>query len=276
MPTPELAAFPCRLCGESGLSLYYTLGRDARFRYYRCNRCSLVNYDLSTGLDQTQYEVTRVDPRDDSLTFNHDKDQSFASLSRYVQPPGRLLDIGCGNGRLLYIAKRAGWQVKGLELSAKMAESVRQELDVEVTVGNFLEVSPSADDANAFDVVILRHVLEHLPDPLLTMDRITALLKPDGYLLLEMPNVEAMTKKWSRFVVGAGLYTRKFPTDFMAGHCNEYSLQSMRFLARKTGYRLAHWETYSRKPLPNWFYNRVPIGNKARALLRQAAAASAT
>jgi len=266
-----IAEFPCRLCGASGLRLYYTLGNDRRFKYYQCPNCSLVNYDLSTGLDQTQYEVTHVDPRDDSQEYNLDKDQSYRSLCRDVRPPGRLLDIGCGNGRLLYLAKCDGWSVKGLELSENMADFVGAELGVDVTVGNFLEVAPAADDAVAYDVVVLRHVIEHLPDPLVAMEKISAYLKLGGHLLLEMPNIESMTKKWSRFVVGAGLHVRKFGDDFMAGHCNEFCRESTHFLADKTGYRLVRWESYSSKPLADWFYNRVPIGSKARALLRRVA-----
>ncbi len=265
----EFADFPCRVCGETGLRLYYTLGSDGRFKYYRCPNCALVNYDLSTGLDQAQYEVTCVDPTEDTLKFNRDKDQSFRALSRFVSPPGRLLDIGCGNGRLLCMAQRAGWDVKGLELSANMAEYVREKLGVEVIVGNFLEVVPEAGDAGAFDVVILRHVIEHLPDSLDAMARIRAYLRSGGHLMLEMPNIESMTKKWSRFVVGAGLYRRRFAEDFMAGHCNEFCKKSMRFLAEKTGYELVLWESYSSKPLTNWFYNRIPVGSKARALLRR-------
>ncbi len=251
------------------MHLYYTLGSDGRYRYYKCPNCSLVNYDLATGLDQTQYEATHVDPRDDSLRFNRDRDQSFHALQRDVSQYGRLLDIGSGNGRLLYLAQQAGWDVMGLELSPSMAKFVHDELGVEVLVANFLDPTPELERAGTFDVVVLRHVLEHLPDPLLAMEKIGALLNPGGYLMLEMPNIEAMTKRWSRFIVGTGLYKRKFRPDFLAGHCNEYSLPSIRFLAAKTGFELIRWETYSMKPLPNWFYNRVPIGNKARALLQQ-------
>ena len=264
-----IADFPCRLCAASGLILYYTLGSDGRFKYYKCPNCALVNYDLSTGLDQTQYEASHVDARDDTLRFNQIRDQSFHALQRDIRPPGRLLDIGSGNGRLLYLAQNAGWEVMGLELSSSMADFVGEELGIRVLVANFLDPTPELERAGTFDVVVLRHVLEHLPDPLLTMEKIGALLKPDGYLLLEMPNIEAMTKKWSRFIVGTGLYKRKFPADFMAGHCNEYSRQSTNFLAAQTGFRVVRWETYSMKPLPNWFYNRVPIGNKARVLLRR-------
>jgi SAM-dependent methyltransferase len=264
----EIAEFPCRLCQTPGLRLYYTLGNEGQCKYYQCPNCGLVNYDLATGLDQTQYEATHVDPRDDSLRFNQERDQSFDALQRDVQPPGRLLDIGSGNGRLLYRARQAGWEVMGLELSTGMADFVTAELGIDVLVADFLAPTHELESVGQFDVVVLRHVLEHLPDPLLTMEKLRALIKPDGHLLLEMPNIEAMTKKWSRFVVNAGLYKRKFSDDFMAGHCNEYSRRSMNFLAAKAGFDLVRWETYSMKPLPNWFYNRVPIGNKARALLR--------
>ena len=172
-----MASFSCRLCGHDDLRLYYTLGNDGRFKYYKCGSCTLVNYDLATGLDQTQYEASHLDPLDDSLKFNHDKDHSFAFLSQFVSPPGRLLDVGCGNGRLLYAAQRAGWDVKGLELSPSMAEWVRGKLNIDVDVGNFLDLPPGSDDLGAYDAVVLHHVIEHLPDSLLAMEKIGALLK---------------------------------------------------------------------------------------------------
>jgi SAM-dependent methyltransferase len=86
---PDHVAFPCRLSGGKGLALSYT----RKF----------------------------VDPADDQQPRNHDNDQAFYFLSRQVPTPGRPLDIGCGNGRLLLMAKRQGWRVKGLELSAAFA-----------------------------------------------------------------------------------------------------------------------------------------------------------
>ena len=41
-----IADFPCRVCGATDMRLYYTLGRDRRFRHYQCPNCALVNYDL--------------------------------------------------------------------------------------------------------------------------------------------------------------------------------------------------------------------------------------
>jgi SAM-dependent methyltransferase len=110
-------SFRCRLCGGRDLALDSALGKDGRFRYYKCAGCGLVNHELATGLDQDRYTAVTIDPRDDRDPRNRDKDQSFAFLARHLRRPGRRLDIGCGNGRLLYLAKRAGWHVAGLELS---------------------------------------------------------------------------------------------------------------------------------------------------------------
>jgi SAM-dependent methyltransferase len=266
----QAADFACRLCGGRDLRLYFTLGNDGRYRYYRCATCALVNYDLSAGIDQEQYTCEFVDPMDDRARANLDKDQSFAFLARHVSPPARLLDIGCGTGRLLYLAKRAGWTVKGLELSASMAERVRERLGVEVMVGDFLQLDPAPADRQAYDVVCLRHVIEHLPDSLGAMARIGALLRPGGYFLAEMPNVEALAKKWLRLSTRLGLHRRRFPAGFVAGHCNEFCRESFEFLLHRAGFRLVRWETYSKKPLANWILNRVPVGTKARALAQRA------
>jgi SAM-dependent methyltransferase len=167
------------------------------------------------------------------------------------------------------LAKRAGWKVKGLELSSDMAEFVHRRVGVEVQVADFMDMEPDPDDLGRYDLVVLRHVIEHLPDSVLAMSKISRLMKPDGFLLLEMPNIEGFTMKWSRAVVKLGLYKRRFARDYKAGHCNEFCRESMHYLARQTGFSVVRWETYSMKRIPNWFYNRVHIGNKARALLRR-------
>lgn len=265
---PVRASFPCRLCGGEDLVLYYTLGNSGQCRYYRCRGCGLVNYDLSGGLDQTQYATERVDPTDDGNRRNRDNDQAFRFLSRLV-PPGRILDIGCGNGRLLWAARRAGWQAKGLELSPELARYAAERTGVEVMTGDFLSTDPAPEDRGAYDVVSLRHVLEHLPYPLEAMKRIRSLLKPGGYLLVEMPNIEGWSKRWVRFIVNTGVHRRQFPADFAAGHCCEYSRRSFGELLRRCDFELVRWETYTKKPWANWFLNHVPIGTKARALARR-------
>ncbi|MEZ5566542.1 MAG: class I SAM-dependent methyltransferase [Gammaproteobacteria bacterium] len=269
MVIPQSPDFRCRLCDSDGLYLYYTLGNQRECRYYKCPGCGLVNYDLSGGLEQEQYTRKLVDPADDREARNRDNDQAFHFLRRHAPAPGRLLDIGCGNGRLLLTAQQHGWQVKGLELSAEMAAFAAERVGCEVLTDNFLDLEVAAADREAFDVVSLRHVLEHLPDPLLAMSKISALLRPGGLFLAEMPNVEGLSKRWVRFSERSGLHDRQFPEDFAAGHACEYSRQSFGILMDRAGFELTRWETYSKKPLANWLLSRWPIGTKARALARK-------
>jgi 2-polyprenyl-3-methyl-5-hydroxy-6-metoxy-1,4-benzoquinol methylase len=264
------ATFPCRLCDGEDLFLYYAQGNDGRFRYYKCRQCGLVNLDLANGLDQEQYTEQWIDPTDDGRRQHRDIDASFEFLTRYVQGPKRLLDIGCGNGRMLHLARRAGWSVKGIELSPKAAEAVRRTLGVDVVAADFLSVAPTREDLERYDVICLRHVLEHLPDSRLAMQKIRAMLRPDGHVLLEMPNIEGFDKRLKRWINDHGFHRRRFADDFIAGHCNEFCREPFEYLLGLTGFRLIRWETYSKKPLSNFLFNRIHIGNKARALIQRA------
>jgi SAM-dependent methyltransferase len=117
--------------------------------------------------------------------------------------------------------------------------------------------------------VSLRHVLEHLPYPNLAMEKISGLLKPGGYLLIEVPNIEGWGKRWVRFSARTGLHKRSFAPDLVPGHVCEYSRQSFDALMERSGYRLLRWETYTKKKLGNWLLARLPVGTKARALAQR-------
>ncbi len=259
------ADFACRLCGKNDLSLYFCLGNRDEFKYYRCPNCGLVNYDLAAGIDQEQY-TEFIDPNDDCAERNHDKDDTWRFIEKHMPVPGSYLDIGSGSGRLLCLAKRSGWSVKGLELSPEMAKHASESTGVEVRAMNFLECEPRPDDK--YDLVSLRHVIEHLPDSQLAMKKIKLLLKPGGHALLEFPNVESANKRLKRWAVRSGLYNRKFKEGFVPGHCNEFCRASFEYLLEQTGFTLVRWETYSSTPITNLLYNAIHIGNKARALIR--------
>ena len=267
MAKPKLR---CRLCDGDELSLSYVQGNAGQFRYFRCAECGLVNLDLANGIDQTQCHEVFHDPTDDESGFDRMLDASFAFIEKHVPGARSLCDIGCGNGRLLYLAQQAGWNAFGLELTEAFARKTAETLGVEVAAADFLDYDPPPPHAEAYDVVCLRHVLEHLPDSRLAMQKISALLKPGGHALLEFPNVDGFDKRLKRFVASKGLYKSRYRDHFMPGHCNEFCRRSFEFLLARTGFELVRWETYSKKPLSNFIYRRLHIGNKARALIRKA------
>jgi len=103
---------------------------------------------------------------------------------------GRLLDVGFGDGTFLKYMSERGWATFGLERSELYLHLGRR-----ISGGSRLRrVSSKAHEGPAayFDVITLWQVLEHVEDPLLLMKRLRRMLKPDGVLIISVPNFESM------------------------------------------------------------------------------------
>lgn len=257
----------CRLCGGDRLVVWMREGRNRDLLYYKCRDCSLWNYDLDCGTDQTQFTEEYVSASDAGHRYIRHNRRSWEFLKRYVPRPGSIIDIGCGPGGLLYFAREDGWRVRGMELSEDTARTIREEQGIEVDAGNFLELENKG--TSQYDVVVLRHVLEHLPDSVLAMRKIGELLKDNGIALLEFPNTRSYSYAMKRFLKNRGLKNKRFPEDWRPGHVNEFCQKTFRILLDKTGFELVVWRTYSNKPVMNMFYRYLPIASKARAIVRK-------
>ena len=112
--------------------------------------------------------------------------QPVRLLERAGLPRGaRVLDAGAGGGRLVAALARRGHDAYGIEPSARSRErALRAGLDVRAETLH-------EHDASGLDAVVLWHVLEHLDDPLGALERLRAWLKPDGLVLLGVPNRES-------------------------------------------------------------------------------------
>jgi 2-polyprenyl-3-methyl-5-hydroxy-6-metoxy-1,4-benzoquinol methylase len=261
----------CRLCGDDRLKLHYTQGNNGEFKFYRCSACGLVNYDLSTGLDTQKYAASFIDPHDEQIIANRAQTKTYQFIKKHITTRGTLLDIGCGNGRLLYLAHNDGWKVHGLELSPFLARSIEKKLGITVHPVDFLDYH--TDRQEEYDAIVLRHVLEHLPDPVLAFQKINSLLKLNGHGVLEFPNIAAWDLRTKRFLQRIGLHKKRYRNDYRPGHCNEFARGSFSHLAKKTGFKIILWETYSHRPLPNTLFKHLHIGNKARVIIKKYAAA---
>jgi 2-polyprenyl-3-methyl-5-hydroxy-6-metoxy-1,4-benzoquinol methylase len=111
----------------------------------------------------------------------------FSPSLRYLRklPPGRLLDVGCGNGAFLADAAEHGWQVYGQEFDAKAAEVANKSSGAEVRLGDLLEVG---FEHSSFDAITLSNVLEHLHNPREIVTEACRLLKPGGTFVSISPN----------------------------------------------------------------------------------------
>ena len=255
----------CKLCGASDLPLFYAQGDRRQFRFYRCPRCRLVVYDTRAGVNQEKYVLSRVDPEAPTRQ-NRAHRQTYAFIRRHATPPGTLLDLGCGDGTVLWLARRDGWMVKGTELFAEQAALVRDTLGLDVEAA---DITSYVGRPMAYDVVVLTHVLEHLPDPVGALRKICDLLKPGGVGVLEFPNIDAFDARLRRLLERLRLHRRHYAAAYVPGHVQEFCRAAFSFAAERAGLALEVWETYAVNPWKYALFRRVPIGNKARVLVRR-------
>lgn len=104
---------------------------------------------------------------------------------------GRLLDIGCGNGAFLLRAKDMGWDVVGCEPDCQAVATCRDQR-LEVVNGDAFHYELAEC---SFDAVTMSHVIEHVSDPRLLLQRVFDLLRPGGVLWLALPNPESIGLK---------------------------------------------------------------------------------
>lgn len=107
---------------------------------------------------------------------------------RRFPKPGRLLDVGCGNGTFLMRAREMGWDVIGCEPDAKAVTACHAQ-GLDVIQG---DVFSPALDGQRFDVLTISHVLEHVADPRALLKRANALMYPGGVLWIAIPNTGSL------------------------------------------------------------------------------------
>lgn len=113
----------------------------------------------------------------------------FYSLDKpFFVEGGRLLDVGCGNGRYLGTMRTLGWDVQGVELSE---DGHRACMNAGLNVFHG-DLHTAAFENDSFDVITVRHVIEHISTPKPLIAELARILKPNGKLMIETPNSDSL------------------------------------------------------------------------------------
>ncbi|MDG2537164.1 class I SAM-dependent methyltransferase [Dyella jiangningensis] len=149
--------------------------------------------------------------------------QQLDYFYRYLPArPGRLLDVGCGNGVFLTRARAAGWSTQGIEPDPK-AVAAAQRAGLDVAEGTL----DSCPGLGLFDVVTASHVIEHVHDPLAFLRQIHDRLRPGGQLWLATPNAGSLGHR----VFGKAWRGLEPPR-----HMTVFSLPALRLLLEQAGF----------------------------------------
>ncbi|MEM7411951.1 MAG: class I SAM-dependent methyltransferase [Myxococcota bacterium] len=198
--SPDDADARCPQCGSDARHLRY---RITDFRVYDCASCGVVylwpqiDDDTVRELFQTlytegegsvpelktYYDFTYHDRPDNPLVDQYER--WLDSIERERQP-GKLLDIGCGTGLFLAVARRRGWEPYGVDDCVEATSHARDHFGLDVWNGQFTEFA--AREGLRFDAVTMWDVIEHARDPVGLLRAARSVLEPAGVVAVSTPN----------------------------------------------------------------------------------------
>jgi SAM-dependent methyltransferase len=177
--------------------------------------------------------------------LKRDRYSSHSVILSYLQDGRgkRLLDVGAAQGDMAQLLAHRGYEVTAVEGDPGLAAIARTKCS-NVVVANLDE--PIADWGGPFDVLVYGDVLEHLKDPLTVLININRQLKPDGVVVVSVPN---SAHAWVRLqmLVGRFDYAERGILD--KTHLRFFTLKSFHRLLEEAGLQLVQLRT-TPAPLP--------------------------
>jgi len=202
----------CALCGADNAALLFELGGHSSHGVYvngvyrrvagresvvRCRDCGLVYVNprfveapgiavYSAEEEMTYYQMTQADRRVGNAEL-------LQQIEGRLARPGRLLDVGCGDGLLLSQAQLQGWEAWGLEVSGRLVAQIRARHNpARIFHGALTDAAyPTAH----FDAVVLCNVIEHLRDPGHVVAEIARITRPGGFVAVHTPNIDSLAAR---------------------------------------------------------------------------------
>jgi SAM-dependent methyltransferase len=257
----EKKALTCSLCGGKTKILFdtrdyrrpqavesHSIGWCDECRYGRINR-ELDPVEVSEFYDIDYYtHGTSVESkRDESIlerilthiAWRLDGGQDFSPSE--VGIPGRLMDIGCGEGLNMKNLKSAGFDVVGVEPDPK----ARLEAQKYGHVFAGTAEAPPSELVGKYEYALLSHVLEHTISPSQALSMISERLVSGGKLIVEVPNCDA---------AGFAEFGPVWPWTDVPRHIHFFSRSSLSVLLERAGFSVSKvfFTGYTRQFKPEW------------------------
>lgn len=203
----------CPICGpDAGWKIRYKFDP---FNVVTCNQCGLMY--LSPRPDETSifslyqeqdYYLSSVAGigYDEYLNVRENWLKTFRGRLKDIKkykPTGQLLDVGCGPGFFLEAAQELGYDVWGIDPSEYIVQIAHRRFGERVRRGTIMT---GCYEAESFDLIAAFDTFEHIYEPLLFLEAVKSLLKPNGVLVITTPNPKSLLacisgKTWVSFKI---------------------------------------------------------------------------
>jgi SAM-dependent methyltransferase len=260
MPREEVATRPaavrrgaeaCLLCGSAEAKLVLT-ARDRLFgiasgtySLVECRGCGLVRLSpRPTPEEVAGFYVTNYWFAGGALTELYrrmvlvDHVRFAARAARDTNLPGRILDVGCGGGLFLRMMKERGFDCLGLDFSAEAARVAWEVNGVRVLTG---DLTTAQIEPESCALITMYHVAEHLLDPAAYLHAASRLLRPEGRLIVQVPDRDC----WEAAMLGERWTGLDVPR-----HIHVFRSSDLRRLLRSCGFEPVREKHFSLRDHP--------------------------
>lgn len=237
-PVPLPPVRPCPACGGADASPCGATqaGGPGAIVALRCAECRLVFVDPvpPEAIAASAYDASYYEPWQERRE-ERARVRMWRRRLRLVeerQTRGALLDIGCGDGLFLKVARDAGWSVEGIEFSPEGARRASHRLGRPVAVGDLARASGLR---GPFDAVTLWHVLEHLVSPAPMIEAARARLRPGGLLAVAVPNLDNLPMR-AAYRLARGRPLPLYEPGAREPHLSHFSADTLARFLRRHGF----------------------------------------
>jgi len=225
------SSWKCLLCGHEQ---FQTLFHVHPYQIRKCLHCRLAQtypFTSSASALDDLYDASYFERLAERKPYEIAYQQRILDLIHTYKTSGRMLEVGIGAGFFLELARQHGWNIEGVDPSAATCRMVAQQLDLPIYHANLEELNLPP---NTFDVITMRHVLEHVPTPVQFTQKLHFLLKDDGIICIVVPNFGGLHARIER----KNWFHLSLPY-----HLAHYTITPLLHLLKQQGFRPIRWLT---------------------------------
>jgi SAM-dependent methyltransferase len=221
----------CPICGDTNPRQRYQI---TRFEVLECPACTQIFlYPLPSEEEigqmfselyttgggsvpelKSYYGFCYEDAPDNPLVQTY---EAYLDQIEVHKSPGSILDIGCGTGLFLSVARRRGWEPFGIDASEEATRHASEHFGLDPWVGEFADFS---SEDRKFDVITGWDIIEHTREPVKLLETMRSSLAPDGIVALSTPNQKSILDLLAGafYRLSGGLHTSSLEKFYIEQH----------------------------------------------------------
>lgn len=248
--------FKCIICKKSKYETVSKNTRDSKRKILKCKACNHVQIFPIMSKEETQnfYDsdkqlrtiMKKINFKEMEEKSKVDINNRYKLISKLINKKSKILEIGSGYGFFLKFLKSKGYNVEGVEISEIRRSYSKKKVNCKIHNIDFNENQMYG--IRKFDIIVMFQVLEHIVQPIKFLKNTKSILKKNGRLIVEVPNLDDIQlennpeyKKWF----------------YQLAHISYYNPQKLKNVLKKAGFVNIEINGLQRYSIENMFHWKI-------------------